>query len=118
MAKTWEQIQAQIAKLEKQADQLKEKEAADVVQRIKAAIEHYGFTVEDLFGGNPGKPVNPKARGKSTPAFKKRVAAKALSRIRFRDDAGHSWTGNGKRPNWYKDAIAAGKTSEDLAVKA
>ena len=114
MAKTWEEIQAQIAKLEKQAEQLKAKEAADVVQRIKVAIEHYGLTVEDLFGGKPSKA---KPRGKSKPVLKKKTAAKAPSQIRFKDDAGHSWTGNGKRPNWYKDAIAAGKTPEDLAVK-
>jgi DNA-binding protein H-NS len=117
MAKTWEQIQAQIAKLEKQADQLKAKEAADVVQRIKVAIAHYGLTAEDLFSGKSSKPGHPKPRRQSKPALQKKAAAKAPSRIRFRDDAGHSWTGNGKRPNWYKDAIAAGKTPEDLAVK-
>ncbi len=37
--------------------------------------------------------------------------------IRFRDEAGNSWTGRGKRPNWFKAAIAAGKKPEDLAVK-
>jgi DNA-binding protein H-NS len=117
MAKTLEQIQAQIAKLEKQAEQLKAKEAADVVQRIKVAIEHYGLTAEDLFSGKPAKSGHPKPRGKSKPALKKKAAAKTPSRIRFRDDAGHSWTGVGKRPNWYKEAIAGGKTPEDLAVK-
>ena len=114
MAKTLEQIQAQIAKLEKQADQLKAKEAAGVVQRIKAAIEHYGLTVEALFGGKPGQaaPIR-----KSKAPLKKKAAAKRPSRIRFKDDAGRTWTGNGKRPNWYKEAIASGKTAEDLAVK-
>jgi DNA-binding protein H-NS len=117
MAKTWVQIQAQIARLEKQADQLKAKESADVVQRIKVAIAHYGLTADDLFGGRPAKPGRPRARGKSKPAQKKKPAAKAPSRVRFQDDAGHSWSGIGKRPNWYKEAIAAGKTPEDLAVK-
>jgi DNA-binding protein H-NS len=117
MAKTWEQIQAQIAKLEKQADQLKAKEAADVVQRIKVAIEHNGLTAEDLFSGKPVEPGHPKPRSKLKPALRKKAAAKTPSPIRFKDDAGHTWTGVGKRRNWYKEAIAGGKTPEDLAVK-
>jgi DNA-binding protein H-NS len=36
--------------------------------------------------------------------------------IRFRDDAGNGWVGRGKRPNWFRAALAAGKTPEDLAV--
>ncbi|MEY8875571.1 MAG: H-NS family nucleoid-associated regulatory protein [Leptothrix sp. (in: b-proteobacteria)] len=43
-------------------------------------------------------------------------APKAEPVIKFRDEAGNSWTGHGKRPNWFKDAIAAGKTAADLAV--
>ncbi|MDP4300208.1 H-NS histone family protein [Leptothrix discophora] len=47
-------------------------------------------------------------------------AAKASrpSVIKYADDQGHTWTGVGKRPNWFLAAIAAGKTAEDLRVQA
>ena len=36
---------------------------------------------------------------------------------KFRDEAGNHWSGHGKRPNWYKAALAAGKTPEDMLVR-
>ena len=120
MAKTMAQIQKQIAKLQQEAEALKVKEGAGVVQRIKEAIAHYGLTAQDLFGAKAGKAAPPK----KAKAARKNAAAKKVGKktkagvIRYRDDAGHTWTGNGKRPNWFKDAIASGKTPEDLLVKA
>lgn len=36
--------------------------------------------------------------------------------IKYRDDAGNSWTGRGTRPKWFLAAVAAGKTPEQLMV--
>lgn len=114
MAKTSAQIQKQIEKLQQQAAALRAKEIAGVVERIRVAIEHYGLQPSDLFGPS-AKP----AAGKRRRVAKAQAAAspKAPRPIKFRDDAGHSWTGVGKRPRWYLDALAAGKTVEDLLVK-
>ena len=58
MAKTLTQLHAQIAKLQKEAEALKAKEIAGVVERIKVAIEHYGLTPADLgFTGRTTKAV-------------------------------------------------------------
>lgn len=121
MAQTLARIEAQIAKLERQREALRAKEVAGVVARIREAIDHYGLTAKDLgFGG-----VNGAGRGaKSASARKKTVARVAgrkrvrptVGKIRFRDEHGNGWTGHGKRPNWFKEAIAAGKKPEDLAV--
>jgi DNA-binding protein H-NS len=116
MAKTIAQLNAQIAKLQKEADALKEKEVAGVVARMKLAIEHYGLTAADLGlsrrAAKTAKPIGKvlaeKARNKAD--------KKTTGVIRFRDEAGHTWTGHGKRPNWYLAAIEAGKTPESLAV--
>jgi DNA-binding protein H-NS len=116
MAKTIAQINAQIEKLQKQADALKAKEAAGVIARIKVAIEHYGLTADDLgFSGRAPKTVKPVGTVVAKKTRKKAVD-KPTGVIRFRDEAGHTWTGKGKRPNWYLAAIAAGKTPESLAV--
>lgn len=122
MAKTYAQIQAQIRKLQQDAEALKAKEVAGVVARIQAAIAHYGLTPADLFGKTAG-PVRrqPAARtaakaDKAPKAPKAPKAARAPSPAKYQDDAGHQWSGVGKRPNWFKAALADGKTAEDLLV--
>lgn len=126
MAKTYDQIQAQIRKLQREADALKAKEAPGVIARIKGAISHYGLTPEDLFGKTAApaqrQPAARKAAkpGKATKPAKTAQAPKppkAASPVKYQDEAGHQWSGVGKRPNWFKDAIAAGKTADDLLVK-
>ena len=108
-------LKKQIAQLEAQAESLRKSEVASVVAKIKEAIAHYGLTAADLGFGRktgtvsaaPAKKRGPKSGGK----------AKKAGVIRFRDDAGHTWTGHGRRPQWFVDAVEAGKTPEDLAVK-
>lgn len=115
MPKTLAQIQKQIARLEEQARAIKEREVSDVVGRIKEAIEFYGLTPADLGFGPGGAKRGPrKARGKKAPAGK-RAARKAVA-AKYKDDQGHSWSGRGRRPKWFVDAIAAGKTPEQLAA--
>ncbi|ACB35007.1 histone family protein nucleoid-structuring protein H-NS [Leptothrix cholodnii SP-6] len=123
MAKSLAQVNAQIAKLQREADALKAKEVAGVVSRIKEAIAIYSLTSADLFDDAVAA-VKPAARQKRTVAAApvvgkkapKAAAKKAESQIKYRDEAGHTWTGHGKRPNWFKAAIEAGKKPEDLAV--
>ena len=128
MAKSIAQINAQIEKLHKQAAVLKAKEVPGVIARIKEAIEYYELTAADLgFTGLAVKTVKTAKAVKAVKAVspvvtvlakkaRKTAAPKPVGVIRFRDDAGHSWTGKGTRPNWYKAAIEAGKTPESLAV--
>jgi DNA-binding protein H-NS len=115
--KTLAQIQKQIADLQEQAEAIRQREVSEVVARIRTAISHYGLTANDLGLGNaaagPRKPRKPRrvAAGK-----KAKAARKTAGVAKFRDDAGNSWTGHGRRPKWFVDAIAAGKTPEQLAA--
>ncbi len=114
-------LNAQIAALQAQADALRKKEVAEVVAKIKDAIDHYGLTAADLglvtvarkyakaAAASGGKPAS-KRRKKSGP----KPSARA---VKFRDDRGNTWGGMGKRPAWFKAALAAGKTPEDLLAK-
>lgn len=145
--KTLAQIQSQIDKLQKEAESIRAREVADVVGRIKEAIAHYGLSAADLGldgktaargpvrkGAASGEKVREKARKKTlakAPAKKsgskaaagktaagKPAKAARVSVIKFADDQGHTWTGVGKRPNWFLAAIAAGKTADELRVNA
>ena len=114
-------LNAQIAALQAQADALRKKEVAEVVAKIKDAIAHYGLTAADLglasvarkhakaAAASGGKPVS-KRRKKGGP----KPSARA---VKFKDDQGNTWGGMGKRPVWFKAALAAGKTPEDLLAK-
>lgn len=108
MAKTYADIQKEITALQKAAETLRQKEIAGVIERIKVAITTYGLTAADLGLGAKAAAAPTRAK-KGAPA-----KGKAAGVARFRDDAGHSWSGRGRRPAWYIAALAAGKKPEDL----
>jgi len=119
MKRTYAQVVKQIETLKQEADKLRRQEIDGVVSRIREAIEHYGLTAEDL-GLAPKAARGAKAAAK--PAAKtRRKSAKAgpagARVVKFRDEAGRTWGGIGKRPQWLRDALAAGKTLQDFAVK-
>ena len=118
MAKSLAQIQLQINRLQQQAEALRAKEVAGVVEKIKVAIAHYGLTAADLgvSGEAASMPAAPAARS-ATPRPRRATAKnKAPLPVKFRDEAGNTWVGQGKRPKWFVEAIAAGKTADDLRV--
>lgn len=115
MARTFAEIQEHIAKLQRQAEAVKAKEVAGVIERIREAIGHYGLTAADLFGSSANNTAPAKAQranGKGSAGRRRRAGV-----IRYQDGAGNTWTGHGKRPNWFKAALDHGKTLEDLSVK-
>jgi DNA-binding protein H-NS len=117
MAKSLHGLLKQIEQLQKQADALRSREKADVVARIKEAIAHYDITVDELFGGTPAKSTRRRA-GTAKVAGKraKSAAKKPGGTAKYTDGNGRTWSGVGKRPNWFKDALAAGKQAEDLLI--
>ena len=108
-------LNAQIAKLQAQAEALRAKEVAGVVARIREAIVHYGLTAADLGLGSAKSKAPKGAAVTATPKRKAKPAGKRAARtIKFADGKGGTWSGIGKRPNWFKDALAAGRKPEDL----
>jgi DNA-binding protein H-NS len=115
MARTLADIQRSIAKLQKEAEGVKAKEVVGVIERIKAAIETYGLTSDDLFGTKVKKVRMPKV---ASAAKVKKTTKKTAAPMKFKDEStGKTWSGHGRRPDWYLKAIAGGKTPEDLAIK-
>jgi len=120
-------INAQIAALQARAEAIRRQEVGDVVAKIKDAIAHYGLTAADLglasatpktakalkasMAVKPGRKPGPKAAGAARKPKTARVA-------KFTDGQGRTWSGIGKRPDWFKAALASGKTPEELLVKA
>ena len=114
MTKTYAQILKQIKVLQADADKVRVKEVEGVIERIRQAITVYNLSAEDLGFGT-------KATGPKTAAAPKkragRKAAKPAAVVKFRNETGGTWGGRGKRPQWLRDALTAGKTLADFAVK-
>jgi DNA-binding protein H-NS len=102
MTQTYSQIQQKIAKLQKEADALRQKEMGGVIARIKVAIDHYGLTAEHL--GFGGAKIQAKPLGK------------AASSGKYSDGNGQTWSGRGPRPYWLRNAIAGGASLESFLV--
>jgi DNA-binding protein H-NS len=98
---TLAQLQAQIAELQRQAEEIRRNEIAEVVARIKEAIAHYGLTAADLGLATGGKRGRKGSSGAAAGAIKYRYG-------------NNTWTGRGRRPQWFIDALASGKTEQDL----
>lgn len=122
MAKTYEQIQQQIEKLQRQATALQAVEAEGVIDRIKEAIKHYGLTAEQLgFGAKTSaSAVSSATTPTSTPAAKQASKPVAKStgkgKPQFSDESGNVWGGRGPRPAWLREALQAGRDINEFRI--
>jgi DNA-binding protein H-NS len=140
VARTVDQIRERIAKLQAQERALLQKEALEVIKKIKVAVEHYGITAEQIFGpsapawktaskpsmkasGTAAKTARKTRRTKAAEAVsvgKPKKAASASKGIKvapkYKDGEGNSWSGRGSQPRWLRAALEGGKTLQDFAV--
>ena len=115
MSKNYAALVKQIASLQAEAEKVRKQEIEGVVARIRDAIAHYQLSAADLGFGAKGP-----ARAAKAPAKRGRKPGKAKktsAAVKFRDEAGNTWVGRGKRPQWLRDALAGGKQLADFAVK-
>jgi len=73
----------------------------------KAAAAH-GFSLSDLTGGTA-----PKKAAKAAPKKAKKAAP---AKYRNPADAKQTWSGKGRQPDWFKQAVTAGKTPASMAI--
>ncbi len=93
------ELKAQAEKLLQQAEEARKQEVAQVVAEIRAKMDQYGLTADDIQGVKRG-------RGKAgRPAI-----------VRYRGPNGEPWSGSGRQPGWLKEAMARGASKEDFKV--
>lgn len=94
---TYKQIQAQIEKLQAQAEEARKSELASAINQIKSLMNEYGISVADL-----GMTARKKgSRSRAAPAPKYRNSA-----------TGETWSGRGKPPKWINQ-----KNKEQFLIK-
>lgn len=110
------EIQSQIEKLQKQANDIKAKEFARTVQEIVAQMRAFGITSKDLQSGSARKE---KAKVKvSTKAAtgKARKAGTTTVPAKYHGPNGETWSGRGLTPRWLAALVTQGKKKEDFAI--
>lgn len=90
-----EQLRAEI---EKAMASLDERRKAEARAAAEIAAREYGFSLEDVVAASP------KRKTKSAPKY------------RNPHDPRKTWTGRGRQPTWIKEALAEGKSLEELAI--
>jgi len=80
-----------------------------VMSALEVKAKEFGMTLSDLFSDAVGavgirfKGV-PKTRAKPAPKYANPA------------DPSATWTGRGRKPRWFSEALAAGKSPESMAV--
>ncbi len=115
MARSYESIRKQIARLQAQARALenaRDNKKARAVERVKALMKKLGVTMEDM--GSATKKRATKGRRAAT-----KGKAKSSVPPKYRDPAtGATWTGRGRAPVWMAAKIATGSKKEDFLISA
>ena len=76
-----------------------DRQKAEARAKVEAVAREMGYSLAELFGtdSKPKRtPVAPKYQHPENPAV--------------------TWSGRGRKPQWFVEALAAGKTAKDLAV--
>lgn len=113
------EIQSQIEKLQKQANEIKSREFDRTVREIRVMMEAFGITVKDL---SLGKSRGAKVKSKKVVATRgggtgKKKSTSVLA-AKYCGPAGETWSGRGLTPRWLAALLAQGKTKEEFAVKS
>ncbi len=80
----------------------KERERAELKQKIAQMAENSGFSVGELFGSRGAGARGPKSSG--------------IAKYRNPDNASETWTGRGRKPNWLVGRLAKGATVDDFEI--
>lgn len=95
------QLNELITKAQGRQTELRKEKVVKLREKVHAMLKAEGYAFDDVFGSpRKGKrtttPVAPKYRNPANPT--------------------QTWSGRGKRPHWFNDALKAGKKEKDLAI--
>ena len=94
---TIEELRQLVGKIEEEIERRRAADRVRILEQAAALAEQYGVSAEEFLG----QPV-------------KKRRARASVKYRNPDNPKDEWAGRGKKPAWVEEALAAGKTLEDL----
>lgn len=79
------------------------RERAEARKAAEKAAAEFGFSLDDITSGGPGAG---RGRGKKP----------SVAKYRNPKDASQTWSGRGRQPQWFKDAMAKGIDASKLEI--
>ena len=109
-------IQSQIEKLQRQADDIKAKEFDKTVREIAAKMQAFGITVKDL-----QRAMSPGAKTAGKAISNRKVNASAGKKQgtvppKYRGPNGETWSGRGLTPRWLATLVTQGQAKEAFLI--
>jgi DNA-binding protein H-NS len=101
---TYVKLQKQIADLQAEAARVLAADKAGKIAEVKAIIQTYALTAQEVFGRGGSWKAKSSARGRSDAP-------------KYGDSSGNTWGGRGPRPQWLRDALSKGSMLEEFALQ-
>ncbi|MEO9215207.1 MAG: H-NS histone family protein [Rhodanobacter sp.] len=95
------QLNDLISKAQVRQDELHKEKVLKLRKKVNDLLKAEGYTFEDIFGA---------------PRKAKRSGGKVAPKYRNPANPAQTWSGRGKRPHWFNDALKAGKKEKDLTI--
>jgi len=106
---TYLELKEQAEKLMAEAERLRQKETEDAIADIKAKMQAFGITPQDLGFGTDAAGRRPAGKG---------GAGKSAATPKYRGPNGQTWSGGrGRKPQWVVDALAKGRKLEEFEIR-
>lgn len=96
------QLDDLIAKASQQRLKLQRERRDEVKAKLTKIARDEGFSIEELFGTR-------RTRSKS-------AGTKVAAKYRNPADPTQTWSGRGKRPRWFADALAKGRKEKEFLI--
>lgn len=87
-----------IAEAQKALKSVDSRRRADAKRAAEKVAKEYGFSLDEIIGATGAK------------------GSKGAPKYANPADPSQTWTGRGRKPNWINDALAQGKSLDDLAL--
>lgn len=89
-----------------------ERDRRRALEAAEAMAQEHGFSLAELVGGEAGSGKNRGRRGTRSAG----APSPAPSDLRYRnpENPDQTWSGRGRRPVWFNEALAQGRSAEEL----
>jgi DNA-binding protein H-NS len=110
-------LKVRIATLQKQLAEA-EKHRGPAIRTVRALMKKLGVTLVDLSGaaGTPASRRGKKPSDGVKPAARSGKKSALPVPVKYRDEAGNTWTGRGKTPRWLVEAEKSGQARESFKL--
>ncbi|WP_299968311.1 H-NS family nucleoid-associated regulatory protein [uncultured Roseobacter sp.] len=106
------QLERLITDAQRALKSIETKEKREAKKAAEKAAAKFGFKLSELTNAPAAAPKPKSAAKKATPAKKPAAAAKYANPA----NPAQTWSGMGRQPRWFKDAVASGVDPKTLEI--